>query len=133
MPSLGSPRADAAGPASVVLAAAVPAGRPTVPKPRRTEVSQIETPGSGTLCAHYGASHRLEIEWARQVIRLVPSVEVVRFTSSGTEATMMAMRLARAFTGRTRILKFRGHFHGWHDYAAPGYMPPFELPADLPG
>lgn len=86
--------------------------------------------GRGT---HYGASHAVEIAWAKLVVQLVPSAELVRFTSSGTEATMMALRLARAFTGRTKILKFRGHFHGWHDYAAPGYRPPYELPADLPG
>src|SRR5204862_8360837 len=55
MPPLGSPRADAAGPAPVALASAMPADRPTVPKPRRPEVSQIETPGSGTLCAQHAA------------------------------------------------------------------------------
>lgn len=65
---------------------------------------------------HYGASHEAEIEWAEEVIRLVPSAEVVRFTSSGTEATLMALRLARAATGKPAILKFERHFHGWHDY-----------------
>ena len=69
---------------------------------------------------HYGFSHELEIRWAQWVKRLMPSVEKVRFHSSGTEATMMAMRLARAFTGRPKILKFEEHFHGWHDYAAVG-------------
>ena len=43
----------------------------------------------------------------------------VRFTSSGTEATLMALRLARIFTGRPRVLKFAGHFHGWHDFLIP--------------
>lgn len=80
---------------------------------------------------HYGAGHLGEIEWAEWVHRLVPSAERVKFTSSGTEATMLAMRLARAYTGRNRILKFAGHFHGWHDYAIPGYDPPFDRP--LPG
>jgi len=65
---------------------------------------------------HYGASHEAEIEWAEEVIRLVPSAEVVRFTSSGTEATLMALRLARAHTGKQAVLKFERHFHGWHDY-----------------
>jgi len=65
---------------------------------------------------HYGASHEAEIEWAEEVIRLVPSAEVVRFTSSGTEATLMALRLARAATGKPSVLKFERHFHGWHDY-----------------
>ena len=69
-----------------------------------------------TLGTHYGASHALEAEWAEEVVRLVPSAEVVRFTSSGTEATLMALRLARAATGRPGLLKFERHFHGWHDY-----------------
>ncbi len=64
---------------------------------------------------HYGASHRLELEWGRLVKQIVPSAEEVRFTSSGTEATLMAIRLARAYTGRDRLLKFDHHFHGWHD------------------
>jgi len=65
---------------------------------------------------HYGASHELELRWAGLVKHLVSCAELVRFTSSGTEATMMALRLARAFTGKDRILKFDHHFHGWHDY-----------------
>lgn len=64
---------------------------------------------------HYGASHRLELEWGKQVKRLVPSAEEVRFTSSGTEAVMMATRLARAYTGRDKLLKLDFHFHGWYD------------------
>lgn len=72
---------------------------------------------------HYGASHEHEVAWAEEVIRLVPSAEVVRFTSSGTEATLMALRLARAATGRPGVIKFERHFHGWHDYvvAASSY------------
>lgn len=68
---------------------------------------------------HYGASHELEIAWAEEVVRLVPAAEVVRFTSSGTEATLMALRLARAATGRPAVIKFERHFHGWHDYVVP--------------
>ncbi len=64
---------------------------------------------------HYGGSHELELKWGGLVKRLVPSAEVVRFTSSGTEATLMAVRLARAYTGRDKLLKFDHHFHGWHD------------------
>ena len=82
---------------------------------------------------HYGAGHLLEIEWAEWVHRLVPSAERVKFTSSGTEATMLAFRLARAYTGRRKVLKFAGHFHGWHDYAIPGYAPPFDqVPPGIP-
>jgi glutamate-1-semialdehyde 2,1-aminomutase len=65
---------------------------------------------------HYGANHRLELDWGRLVQQMVPSAEEVRFTSSGTEATLMAVRLARAYTGRDKLLKFDHHFHGWHDY-----------------
>ena len=73
---------------------------------------------SGT---HYGACHALELRWAGLIRQLVPSIERLRFTSSGTEATLMALRLARAFTGRTRLLRIRGHFHGWHDHMTSGY------------
>jgi glutamate-1-semialdehyde 2,1-aminomutase len=78
---------------------------------------------------HLGASHELERAWAAEVIRLVPSAERVRFTSSGTEATLLAVQVARAFTGRARVAKLLGHFHGWHDYVALGVDPPFERPA----
>src|SRR5215469_17942897 len=81
-----------------------------------------------------GACHELESDWAQAVIRLVPSAERVRFTSSGTEASLLALRLARAVTGRGRIVKLGGHFHGWHDQAALGADPPFDTPdtAGLP-
>jgi glutamate-1-semialdehyde 2,1-aminomutase len=72
---------------------------------------------------HPGACHEQEIEWGQWVQRLVPSAERVRFVSSGTEATMMALRLARIFTGRRRVLKFSGHFHGWNDFLIPGDDP----------
>ena len=75
----------------------------------------VEQAGRGT---HYGANHRLELEWGERVRELVPSAEEVRFTSSGTEATLMAVRLARAYTGRDKLLKFDHHFHGWQDYVA---------------
>jgi glutamate-1-semialdehyde 2,1-aminomutase len=64
---------------------------------------------------HYGASHELEIRWGQLVTQLVPSAERLRFTSSGTEATMMALRLARAYTSREKVVRLRGHFHGWND------------------
>ena len=63
-----------------------------------------------------------QVEWARLVQELVPSADKVRFTSSGTEATLLAMRVARAFTGRRYVLKIDGHFHGWHDEALFGYF-----------
>ena len=69
---------------------------------------------------HLGGNTELEMRWAGAIKRLVPSVEKVRFHSSGTEATMMALRLARAYTGRSKFLKFGRHFHGWHDYVVAG-------------
>jgi len=77
------------------------------------------------LGTHPGANHLLEIEWAERVQALVPGVEMVRFTSSGTEATLLALRLARAATGRRKVVKFQGHFHGWHDAVSPGQAPPY--------
>jgi glutamate-1-semialdehyde 2,1-aminomutase len=84
---------------------------------------------------HYGASHELEVRWAELIQRLVPSAERVRFTNSGTEATQLALRLARAHTGRPKVVKFEGHFHGWHDYALTGVKPPYEFPnsSGIPG
>jgi glutamate-1-semialdehyde 2,1-aminomutase len=63
----------------------------------------------------YGATTELEIELARLITEAIPSVEMVRFVTSGTEAAMSALRLARAFTGRSKILKFEGGYHGHAD------------------
>lgn len=78
---------------------------------------------------HFGASHQLEIRWGQLVQRLIPSAERVKFTASGTEATHLAIRLARAFSGKTGIVKFEGHFHGWHDYATAAVDPPYDIPS----
>ena len=80
---------------------------------------------------HYGACHPLELEWASLVMALIPSAERVRFVSSGTEATLMAIRLARTYTAKSKLLKFAGHFHGWHDSVILGTNPPYEAP--VPG
>jgi len=63
----------------------------------------------------FGAPTTLETELARRVVALMPSIELVRFVSSGTEATMSAIRLARGFTGRDTIVKFEGCYHGHSD------------------
>jgi glutamate-1-semialdehyde 2,1-aminomutase len=63
----------------------------------------------------YGAPCEAEVELAERVVRLVPGIERVRFVSSGTEATMSALRLARGFTARSKILKFDGCYHGHAD------------------
>jgi glutamate-1-semialdehyde 2,1-aminomutase len=67
--------------------------------------------------------HVAEIEWAEWVNRLYPSAERTRFTASGTEATMLALRLARAWSGKDHVLRIDGHFHGWHDHALKGAKP----------
>lgn len=81
-----------------------------------------------TLAFHPGACHELEVEWAETVVDLVPSAELVRFTASGTEASLLGLRLARAATGRQRVVKLAGHFHGWHDQVCFGADPPFRGP-----
>ncbi|MDP0490926.1 MAG: glutamate-1-semialdehyde 2,1-aminomutase [Verrucomicrobiota bacterium JB023] len=63
----------------------------------------------------YGIPNPFEVEMAQKIIDWVPSVEKVRMTNSGTEATMSAIRLARGFTGRPKIVKFDGHYHGHAD------------------
>lgn len=68
---------------------------------------------------HYGAANPLEIEWAELITSLVPSAEKVRFTASGTEAVMLAIRVARVATGRDRVVKLVEHFHGWSDVVSP--------------
>ncbi len=75
---------------------------------------------------HYGANHALENRWAELIKSMVPSAEMIRFTNSGTEATLMALRVARAATGRTKLLRLRGHFHGWHDHMAFGVTNHFD-------
>src|SRR5687768_16722165 len=64
-----------------------------------------------------------EVRLAEVLTRRVPSIELVRFTNSGTEATMNAVRLARAFTGRAKIAKFEGAFHGTHDWVMISVTP----------
>jgi glutamate-1-semialdehyde 2,1-aminomutase len=78
------------------------------------------------LGTHYGSSHELEVRWAELVCELIPSAEKVRFTASGTEASHMAIRLARAHTGKDKIVRFVGHFHGWHDNVAAGATSHFD-------
>ncbi len=72
-----------------------------------------ETSLSGTS---FGTPHRFEVELAEHLIAMVPSIEKVRFVSSGTEATMSAIRLARGFTGKDKIIKLDGCYHGHADF-----------------
>src|SRR6202142_447150 len=89
--------------------------------------------------SHFAAATSAEVEVAERFCRMVPSAEVVRFTNTGSEATMLALRLARAHTGRTKFLKFEGHYHGWYDpYCLNGHshppeqLGPRESPARFP-
>jgi len=77
--------------------------------------------------SHFAAATPAEAEAAERFLRMVPAAEAVRFTNSGSEATMLALRLARAHTGRTKFLKFEGHYHGWYDaYCLNGHSHPVE-------
>jgi glutamate-1-semialdehyde 2,1-aminomutase len=89
--------------------------------------------------SHFAAATSAEVEAAERFRSMLPSTEVVRFTNTGSEATMLALRLARAHTGRTRFLKFEGHYHGWYDpflLNAHGHpteqLGPLENPARIP-
>ena len=75
---------------------------------------------------HFGANHPREIQWASLVRKLVPCAESVRFTSSGTEATLMAVRLSRSITGKQKFVRFLTHFHGWHDHMTSGHASHFD-------
>jgi glutamate-1-semialdehyde 2,1-aminomutase len=87
----------------------------------------------------YGAQHELEARVAERMRTAVPCAELVTFSSSGTEAAMVALRVARAYTGRTKILKFEGHYHGWSDgalasyHADPAQMGALDDPRLVPG
>jgi glutamate-1-semialdehyde 2,1-aminomutase len=85
----------------------------------------------GILCAHETV---YQGEVAARISEVVPSAELVRFTGSGTETTWHAIRTARAFTGKSKVVKFEGHFHGYHDYLGYSAWPPLDQagPADAP-
>ena len=85
------------------------------------------------ISTHPGACHELELAWGERVQQLVPSAERIRFTNSGTEATLMALRVARLATGKTKVIKFAGHFHGWHDSLILGSDPPHDVKYTMPG
>lgn len=75
---------------------------------------------------HFGMSHDLIGRLAAKVVELVPSADLVRFTNSGTEASAHALRVARGFTGRRKIARFEGTFHGVLDGLFVGYRAPFD-------
>jgi len=79
--------------------------------------------------AHFATATPVELEVAEMLQRIVPQAERVRFANTGTEAVMAAIRLARGVTGRPRILKFEGHYHGWYDdlMVSSNLLPPAAL------
>jgi glutamate-1-semialdehyde 2,1-aminomutase len=81
------------------------------------------------LGSHYGAPVETVLEWGDRVHSLIPCAEKIRFVASGAEATMLAMRIARAYTGKDKVVRWESHYHGWHDYVMPGNLPPFDVPA----
>ena len=84
---------------------------------------------AATRGAHFATATSIELEVAEMLQRMVPNAERVRFANTGTEAVMAALRLARGVTGRHKILKFEGHYHGWYDdlLVSTNALPPSAL------
>ena len=82
----------------------------------------------------YAGQHELEVNLAEKVQKYIPCAELVRFTNSGSESVQATLRLARAFTGRTKYIKFEGHYHGWFDNVLISVHPSKEIagPLDFP-
>lgn len=78
---------------------------------------------------HISACTEDEVEYAETVQRLVPTADLVRFTMSGTESVLLGMRIMRAAKGKSGIIRFNGHYHGWHDAATVASQPPFDIPS----
>lgn len=104
--------------------------------PRVTEAVTRAIHDTGTM---FALPYAAEAEAARKIVAAVPSVELVRFGNSGTEVVLHATRLARAFTGRTVVVRFEGQYHGWADQLEWSHHPnlaeagPREHPRALPG
>ena len=102
--------------------------------PRVLAAIKAELARAGTTIL--GAPSDLELRFADRLAALLPSAEMVRFTSSGTEATLHALRLARGATGRSRVIKFEGHYHGVHDHVLWNLdqpLPPKAATDGIPG
>ncbi len=81
--------------------------------------------------SHYGSPIESVLEWGERVHNLIPCADKVRFVGSGAESTMLAMRIARGYTGKDKIIRWESHYHGWHDYVMPGTTAPFDVPASI--
>lgn len=78
------------------------------------------------LGTYTASCHALEVEWAGLIQELIPSAERVRFVASGSEATALAARVARAYTGKTKIIRFQNHYNGWSDLTITGSETPYD-------
>jgi glutamate-1-semialdehyde 2,1-aminomutase len=83
----------------------------------------------GTQGTVHGTANSLQVRLAELLVERVPSVEQVRFCNSGTEATLFALRAAKAFTGKSKIMKMEGGYHGSHDWVSVAMAPPYETKA----
>ena len=83
---------------------------------------------------HLGGATNSELEvlWGERIKAHFPSADLVRFTGSGSDSTTLAFRLVRAFTGRTKIMRFGRAYHGWHDHSAIGYLEGAPVPRGVP-
>ena len=79
--------------------------------PKIVDIIQQEVAG-GT---HFATALEIEVETAELMVKMLPHVDKVRFANTGTEACMTGLRMARGITGKSKILKFEGHYHGWYD------------------
>src|SRR5690242_7008493 len=86
------------------------------------EVVQAITQQAG-LGLTFGAQHDLEFEVSERLTRIIPCAELIAYANSGTEIVQVALRLARAYTGRQKFLNFEGHYHGWDDSVLVSYHP----------
>jgi len=98
-------------------------GHPAVMEAIREQLASEAAPTFGT-------PQHSELAMAEELRRLYPSAELVRFTNSGLEATLLCLRLAAAHTGRYRVAKFEGHYHGAHDQVLVSYTPALEAAGD---
>ena len=98
------------------------------PRVKKAVLEQLNRMGTTVL----GTPHRLEVDMARTLVELYPGIDTVRFTNSGLEATLLAIRLAMAWTGRPKLAKFEGHYHGGYDQVLISVHPNRRSKGQLP-
>lgn len=98
------------------------------PRVKKAVLEQLNRMGTTVL----GTPHRLEVDMARALVDLYPGIDSVRFANSGLEATLLAIRLAMAWTGRPKLAKFEGHYHGGYDQVLISVNPDLRNSDQLP-